>query len=374
MLHADTGLADTASAATGLHEWYQAGGGATMIDTANKKFGTAGLHFRGGVGSADYISVANSSDFTLGSGDFTIDCWFKLAGTDSTLRYMCGQALSNDPITASTSSFTVALNTSHNLQANFFVGSTTYTITGNTFFTADGSFHHVAVVRSGSSLLLFVDGVIDINAAVSINGTVNATSNNFSVGLYGFTGQGVWWGWIDEFRLSVGLARWTTNFKPPKAAYGNLANDGSPLPDDFLMYRRVTWTGSPRRELVNVHPSYFQASYPSRPADVPAFFTIEDNTLEVMPLDNTAIEFEYFAKVPALATLFPADGTQHNWLLDSHPDAYLFGAMAEAEMFGVNDERMPLWKARRDEIFDEIEKLSNKSRAPSSMRVMGPTP
>jgi hypothetical protein len=48
--------------------------------------------------------------------------------------------------------------------------------------------------------------------------------------------------------------------------------------------------------------------------------------------------------------------------------------MVEAEMFGVNDERMPLWKARRDEIFEEIEKLSNKTRGGGAMRIMGATP
>jgi hypothetical protein len=32
------------------------------------------------------------------------------------------------------------------------------------------------------------------------------------------------------------------------------------------------------------------------------------------------------------------------------------------------------WKARRDEIFDEIEKLSNKTRGAGAIRVMGVTP
>jgi hypothetical protein len=48
--------------------------------------------------------------------------------------------------------------------------------------------------------------------------------------------------------------------------------------------------------------------------------------------------------------------------------------LVEAEMFGVNDERAPAWKSRRDEIFDEIEKLSNKSRGAGAIRVMGATP
>jgi hypothetical protein len=45
-------------------------------------------------------------------------------------------------------------------------------------------------------------------------------------------------------------------------------------------------------------------------------------------------------------------------------------------MFGVNDERAPLLKARRDEIFDELDKLNHKTRggAPGAVRVMGVTP
>jgi hypothetical protein len=101
---------------------------------------------------------------------------------------------------------------------------------------------------------------------------------------------------------------------------------------------------------------------------VPRIFTIEGATLKVRPLDSTALEFDYFQKIPALATTDP------NWLLTAHPDIYLFGSMVEAEMFGVNDERMPAWKARRDEIFDEIVRLNNQTRAPSAMRVFGATP
>ena len=143
------------------------------------------------------------------------------------------------------------------------------------------------------------------------------------------------------------------------------------LPGDYLAWRRVTWTGAPRVELQYVHPSYLQAAYPSSPADVPRIFTIEGSTLKVRPIDGAALEFDYFQKIPSLSS--GADsGT--NWLLAAHPDLYLFGALVEAEMFGVNDERAPVWKARRDEIFDEIEKLSNKTRGAGAIRVTGVTP
>jgi hypothetical protein len=124
-------------------------------------------------------------------------------------------------------------------------------------------------------------------------------------------------------------------------------------------------------ELQYVHPSYLQAAYPTSPADVPRIFTIEGSTLKVRPVDGAALEFDYFQKIPALSSSADS-GT--NWLLAAHPDLYLFGALVEAEMFAVNDERAPVWKTRRDEIFDEIEKLSNKTRGAGAIRVTGVTP
>jgi hypothetical protein len=34
-----------------------------------------------------------------------------------------------------------------------------------------------------------------------------------------------------------------------------------------------------------------------------------------------------------------------NWLLAQHPDAYLYGSLAEAEAFGFNDARLATWRA-----------------------------
>jgi hypothetical protein len=140
------------------------------------------------------------------------------------------------------------------------------------------------------------------------------------------------------------------------------------LPNDYLAWRRVTWTGSTRTELGYVHPSYLQAAYPSQPADVPRIFTIEGSTLKVMPLSGTPLEFDYHQAIPSLVS------ASTNWLMTSHPDLYLFGSMCEAEAFGVNDERMPMWKARRDEIFEEIITCDRQTRGPSYVRVFGVTP
>ena len=142
------------------------------------------------------------------------------------------------------------------------------------------------------------------------------------------------------------------------------------LPADFLAVRRVTWTGQSRVELESVQPSWLQAAYPSAPAGVPRVYTIEGSTLRIRPVDGTALELDYFQKVPALSA-----GV--NWLFAAHPDVYLFGALAEACLFAPEKAALaPVWKARRDEVFDELERLSNSSRAASAggVRVMGQTP
>src|SRR5262245_19856617 len=81
------------------------------------------------------------------------------------------------------------------------------------------------------------------------------------------------------------------------------------LPVDYLAWRRVTWTGSPRGELDYVTPSWLQAAYPASAAGAPAVFTIEGSSLMVGPMDDTALELLYYAKVPALS-----DAATTNWL------------------------------------------------------------
>lgn len=142
------------------------------------------------------------------------------------------------------------------------------------------------------------------------------------------------------------------------------------LPSDFIAWRRVTWTGNPRRDLSFVEPSWLQSAYPDAPTDLPTVFTIESGNIRFMPTDatNTAVELVYWQKIPSLA----ANST--NWLMTANPDVYLFGALTEATAYALDAEKAVLWKARRDELFDEIEKLDKKSRGPSQVRVLGPTP
>lgn len=139
------------------------------------------------------------------------------------------------------------------------------------------------------------------------------------------------------------------------------------LPTDYLGHRRVTWTGSNRAELTYVAPPLLQFYYPSQPAGTPSIFTIEGSSIKVMPSDDTSLEFDYYARTAALSSAL-------NWLYSNHPDAYLFGSLAEANAFNKDVDPAGLWKARRDEVLDEISKLDFNERQGMFVRVMGVTP
>lgn len=160
-------------------------------------------------------------------------------------------------------------------------------------------------------------------------------------------------------RLRVRQQETSTNLTP--------SSGSATLPTDYLQWRRVTWAGSTRIELGYVEPSYLQAAYPTSPTDVPRLFTIEGETLKIRPVDDTELEFLYYAKVSALSS-------GANWLFTANPDLYLFGTLCEAAMLTSDPERAVIWKQRRDELFDEIVLLSNKTRGAGQIRVMGVTP
>jgi hypothetical protein len=197
------------------HTWTAAGN--AQIDTAQSKFGGASAAFDG---TGDWITASDSDDFALGSGDWSVDCWFRVNAAGGTALRLCGQ--SDAAQTAADSSFFIERTTGNVISAQVSNGSTFTTITGTTQFTnaVNTGWHHVALVRTGNILKLFIDG-----AQEGGDGALTGSVPNSTAGLaIGIRGDGAttspWNGWIDEFRLSVGIARWTSAFTVPHGPYG----------------------------------------------------------------------------------------------------------------------------------------------------------
>lgn len=189
--------------------------GNAQIDSWTSVFGGASLLLDG---TGDYVSTADSSDFNLGSGDWTVEFWFNCNAAGGTTRALAGQCDAGG--TATATSFRISRDTSNVIRAFCCVGGSFFTCVGTTTFTdaLNTGWHHCAFVRSGSTLKLFIDGIQE-GGDTSISGTVNNSAEIFTIGADNAGGSDTWQGWIDEFRLSVGVARWTADFTPPVVAY-----------------------------------------------------------------------------------------------------------------------------------------------------------
>jgi len=185
--------------------------GNAQIDTSQSKFGGASGRFNG---SGDYLSTPNSTDWNFGTGDFTVDCWVRRNG-NTNYWGLAGASSSPTPNRGWDIAFNNAnqIYVASNASGTWQVDLTSSTTVANLAWT------HVAVVRSGNTLTIYFDGT-------SV-GTKNVTGYNYdSAGLglaiariyvdydgYYFSG------WIDEYRISKGFARWTRNFAVPTSAY-----------------------------------------------------------------------------------------------------------------------------------------------------------
>jgi concanavalin A-like lectin/glucanase superfamily protein len=206
--NASTSIVDS-NAGGAAHAWSVAGN--AQISTAQSKFGFAASLYDG---AGDWVTTPDSADFTLGAGNFSIDCWVRPAA-NGVLYYIVGQA---DPTQAAALSAWVLRRTAGNfLELLISNGSAFTTITGATTQITAGAWWHVAAVRNGNTITLYVNGAVE--ASVGFAAVVFDSANNLRVGAGGEVASNSWNGWIDEFRLSVGVARWTAPFVPPGKAY-----------------------------------------------------------------------------------------------------------------------------------------------------------
>jgi hypothetical protein len=187
--------------------------GNARISTAQSKFGGASGVFHG---YGDYLSTPDSTDWAFASGDFTIDFWVR-RGALGTRQVIFGQ--SDAPGTATSASFLVEFQADNTVRLKIFdaVGRE-YTATSTGRVVDTTTWHHVAGLRNGNTLRLFIDGVAD-GAGNCAGVTMNDSSAVLSVGRTGLYNSLYFNGWLDEFRISKGVARWTSNFTPSASAY-----------------------------------------------------------------------------------------------------------------------------------------------------------
>lgn len=178
------------------------------LSSAQSKFGGYSSYF-----NSTNITYADSDDWDFGAGDFTIDCWIRKDATGS-WKYICGQANSSGSLFPF--HFSILSTNLMFFSASSNGSSAAFTMSGTTAISAN-TWYHVCVVRNGNTWKMFLNGTQEATTTSSI--TLYNSAQSFGVGSNGAYTVNKWIGYIDEFRVSKGIARWTSNFTPPTLAY-----------------------------------------------------------------------------------------------------------------------------------------------------------
>lgn len=188
--------------------WTAAGG--AKISTNEFKFGGSSLSL---VSSGSYVRAASSSDFGFGLGEFTIEAWVYLSSLSSVATLFdfrpVGEVQGAYPLLHFTSNGAVEFVTNYALSPSVTLISSDNEITTNVWT-------HVAASRKSNVLSIFVGG--DLVASTADN--VNYAPSICTIGRSNYTGYPEpLTGYIDEFRVTKGVARYTENFTPPDAPF-----------------------------------------------------------------------------------------------------------------------------------------------------------
>ena len=184
--------------------------GNAQLSTAVKKYNNASMYFDGASGLFSGVNIA------VGTGDFTYETWVYptvsshlypvVVLTASSLLHLFGLA---DAAAGSLSS----------LKTIF--GASTRPGSSNSWFTApaisQNVWTHLAFVRSGTTISIYVNGVSQ--TITTTNQTNTNRSETTNVSYIGRSASGEYLtGYLDDLRITKGVARYTSNFTAPTEA------------------------------------------------------------------------------------------------------------------------------------------------------------
>lgn len=183
-----------------------------QIDTAQSHAGGASGLFDG---ADDYLRIPGSTDFYLGSSALTLECFVRPASVTG-VRFIAS------PRRVSGADYNWYWYQVDGLLRFIGIGPTAGTtlvnLSGGTL-TTGGAFQHVAVCRSGDDWYLLHEGSVVDSATAS--GSLYDASEDFLIGKDASTAGREWDGHIDEFRFTVGAARYTGSYTVPTAPFPN---------------------------------------------------------------------------------------------------------------------------------------------------------
>ena len=170
---------------------------------------------------------------------------------------------------------------------------------------------------------------------------------------------------LAETKMNREIRHW----RMEKRATAVLDTQYSALPNDFLEPIRMSITSGDTStlEMVGAFEITSLRAQNLNTAGRPKSFAILDGSIEVHPSPdaNYTLEMLYFEKIEALTA-----GNTSNWVLNNHPDAYLYGALLHAAPYLADDVRIQVWASLYKAAVDAINMESEKAKTSGSGRRM----
>lgn len=189
--------------------------GNAQIDTAQSAFGSASGLFDG---NGDYLTAPGpgGNPYTFTTGDFTIEAWIRpatIVGLD--VIASCRNVSSND----NNWQFYVSSGVVAFQAWGPTPGATLIAFGGGGAAVSANAWTHVAVCRSGNNWYTLHSG--SSQATTTVSGSISSASNDLYIGKDPSTTGRDFDGWIDEFRITKGVARYTGAYPVPSAQFPN---------------------------------------------------------------------------------------------------------------------------------------------------------
>lgn len=189
-----------------------AASGNAQIDTAQSKFGGASGLFDA---NGDYLTKAHSTDFSVSGVDCTIEAWLRRDASTG-VRTIITKRPSN--ASASTEYIFFIDNGVLRFIAWDAAFAAVVNLTGSSTLSSS-AFTHVAACKASGTWRLFAGGFQE--ASGTETGTVGTNTSSVYIGRDPTVTTRDWGGWMDDLRITKGVARYTANFTPPTAAFPN---------------------------------------------------------------------------------------------------------------------------------------------------------
>lgn len=183
--------------------------GNAKLTTAQSKFGGASLDCDGTASCR--VQASSSADLEPGSGDFTVECFVRPTATPSVAGFIAFR-----PNASGYPNWSLSFRPANKVEAYFSRNNpaTLPTVTTSVTALSLSAWTHIALVKQGTGIKLFIGGALDTSWTVADHPPtgLSTVTNIGSDGTYPLTGQ------IDDFRVSK-YARYTAAFTPPTSAH-----------------------------------------------------------------------------------------------------------------------------------------------------------